>query len=81
LRRQPVLLGGLLQSAVEYISRCQANFDQEERQIRQMVEAIDREIEPSEARLNKKTGARGHRQNGTPKRITETGKRDPNRRK
>jgi hypothetical protein len=83
LRRQPVLLGGLLQSAApsNYISRRQANFDQKARQIRQMVEAIDREIEPSEARLNKKTGARGHRQNGTPKRITETGKRDPNRRK
>jgi BMFP domain-containing protein YqiC len=50
-------------------------------QIRQMVEAIDQGIEELEARLNnKKTAARDPRKNSASNRITETGKRDPNRR-
>jgi hypothetical protein len=86
-----LFVGELLQSVVEYISRCPANFDrkggemvelarEQNPQIRQMIESIDREIEQLEVRMNKKSAARAPRLNGTSKRITETGKRDSNRR-
>jgi hypothetical protein len=43
------LLGELLQSAVEYISRCQANFDQEQGQ---MVELVREQFRRSVKWLN-----------------------------
>jgi hypothetical protein len=59
------LLGELLQDAIAYLNRCQATYHQEERQmvelareqipqIRQMMEAIERELQELEGCLNKK---------------------------